>query len=580
MKKVKMILLADFNSIFPNEEQLSPDVYLRGINKPLLLKIACFMLGLKESGSKFYKLETLLEMWFRRENISFAKEIYKNCKLLEEDNNAVVSLISPLASLYFFEYIFAMPEYEETQDEAISEINLFKAYIIFLTNSTKRENVSKEYLENYNEKLKISATLLNQAFPMSDLANYDLGEIFFAQVIKAFLLFQFLESKKEIEYLLKAFYEYFNFIHWKEYLQFMMPLVQGRINHPNEGWTHLTIPKGENFKRICKFLESISLEIIDSEIDYDFRLLRGRPLYKVEEGVYSIISPLFVFEKIFKGLFFKLNEIHNKIPNEKKSIKNLKSFYTTNFSENFLLYKILDHIYGNRSYIKFSGLEISNENIDGGPDYYIRNGNYIFLFENKDVLINAEIKQSSNFELIEDELKKKFYFDKKGNKVTPKAVIQIVQNIRKILKKENVYDVNYNLNSIQIYPLLVLHDTSFNCPGLNAIIDYWFKLELYKLQDEGLNISRVKSLTVINIDTLILYADFFRTKKKTLNDLIEAYIKNSIFDKKKIRKDLDDVSQAYMNTQMSFSYFVNKYTNWGYKKNENELLNKVYHSIL
>lgn len=48
------------------------------------------------------------------------------------------------------------------------------------------------------------------------------------------------------------------------------------------------------------------------------------------------------------------------------------------------------------------------------PDYYIRNGNKIFLFESKDILIPSETKVSNDYENISSELKKRLYYEEKG----------------------------------------------------------------------------------------------------------------------------------------------------------------------
>lgn len=571
-----MGLLVEFNSILYDEESLKPEDYLKGVDKPTLLKLASFMLGLNPNTSKYNDWHELINMWFRIENCDFAKKIWERCEALERSYKTKISLLSPVASLKFFEFIFSLPETEISQDEITSEINLFKAYLIFLSDTTKNETLSKEYLENLDPELRVPGTLLNQTYPIADFSNYDLGDIFVTQLVKAYLLFEFLESSSEAKYLLDAFYRYFKIHSWKEYFQFILPVIQAHIKHPSEGWTQLNIRKDENFERNIDFLEALSLTEFDAELDFDFKLLRSNPIYRVDKGLYAIISPLFVFEKLYKGLYFKLNEIHNTFSIEERTIKNLRSFYTSNFSENYLLYRLLEYIYGERNYIKFSGKEIKK---DGAPDYYIRNGNYVFLFENKDIFINAAIKQSSNFELLEREFKKKLYFEIKDNKVEDKAVLQIINNVRQILTKKNTFDDRYKENKIQIYPLLVLQDSSFNSPGFNFLINYWFDIELKHLNKEGIDISKVKPLTIINIDTLILYSDFLKLKKATLNDLIEAYIRYCSFNDKKRFKDFEHLKMTYADTLLPFSFFIDKHTNVGFKKVNSNFFNQIIQAI-
>ena len=102
------------------------------------------------------------------------------------------------------------------------------------------------------------------------------------------------------------------------------------------------------------------------------------------------------------------------------------------------------------------------------------------------MFINAEIKQSFNFKIVEAQFKKKFYYDEKDGKIHSKAVLQLISNIEKALTLQNKFDMNYNNKNVRIYPLLILHDSSFNCPGLNYVINHWFKSELNKLEGTAL----------------------------------------------------------------------------------------------
>lgn len=240
----------------------------------------------------------------------------------------------------------------------------------------------------------------------------------------------------------------------------------------------------------------------------------------------------------------------------------------------------MKHIYGKRNYIQYSGEELSRKNVIGPPDYYIRNGNALFLFENKDVFINADVKQSYNFRLLEEELKRKFYFEEKQEKKNAKAILQLRNNIEKILSYQNEFDKEYSAENLRIYPILVLHDSSFNAPGLNYVITHWYNIELGKLKDKGLNISQVRPITIINIDCLILYADFLNTKKATLDHLIDKYILFCQFNEKKQYRDLEEFKAVYGETLLSFSYFIDHYNDVGFKKVPARLRNKIMESIV
>jgi hypothetical protein len=579
MGKFNMTLLGDFSAILYDEEPLTPEEYMKGVDKKILLRLASFMNGLDVNSSKFYDWKEFLNMWFRKENFEFKNKIWLRCVDLEIKYKAIVSLISPAASLKFFEAAFSIPKSEILQDPTTSEINLFKAYLLFVSETTSKETVSAEYLESLSGEYRIASTLLSQMYPLSDFTNYDLGNVFVTQLMKANFLFEFLESNKEAKYLIEAFYAKFDIDDWRQYFQYIIPLIEAHSKHTSEGWTEVRVGRDENFEKNCLFLESLTLTDFGEELTPDFKQMRGNPIYKVEDGRYVIISPLFVVEKIFKGLYFKLREIHEVIPKQEKTIKNLRSFYTTNFSENYLLYKILEYIYCDTPYVKYTGEKLAYEGHVGAPDYYLRNGNHLFVFENKDVFINAEIKQSYDFRIVEEELKKKFYYENKEGKIVPRATLQLISNIEKALLKQNSFDLNYKPNSLRIYPILILHDSSFNCPGLNAVINEWFKIELAKLDTRGINTSGVKPITIINIDTLILYADFLKLKRGTLKDLINSYIRFGIFNEKGKYKDFEEYKQAYGKSLLSFSFFIDEHTDSGFHKIPSSLRQKTMKGI-
>ena len=107
------------------------------------------------------------------------------------------------------------------------------------------------------------------------------------------------------------------------------------------------------------------------------------------------------------------------------------------------MYNVLFDVYA-KKYIQKSGEEIKNTyNIDAEPDYYIRNGNKIYLFESKDILIPSEVKISNDYTKITAELKKRLYYEEKGDgSISKKAILQLLYNIKKLLKKNAEWDSN------------------------------------------------------------------------------------------------------------------------------------------
>jgi hypothetical protein len=134
-------------------------------------------------------------------------------------------------------------------------------------------------------------------------------------------------------------------------------------------------------------------------------------------------------------------------------------------------------------------------------------------------LIGAPIKQSYDIDLLMKEIKKKLVVE--GTR--PVGIGQLTTNIRKLVDGTNKYDSGFLPDETNIYPIIVLHDPMFDTPGLNKILNDEMKQEIIRLKDEGLNTDNVKTLTLINIDTLIQLAPSLADGRVTLKELIDHY---------------------------------------------------------
>ncbi len=566
-------LLGQFETILPDENMMPPEQYLEGIDRSTLLRIGTSLIRHNPHTSEFRDWKALLNMWFRPGNNVFKNYVWNKSQQLSDFHGSAISFLFPPAGLKFFELAFNMPETAVEQSELQSEVNLFKAYLYFISDITKRETINPEYAATIEPADKLALIILHQQFPTGEFINYHLYNVFNCQMIKAYMLFEFLEKRPEAQTLLEEMYQHFGLHNWQEYFRFIFPLVYAETQKLDAAWADVNIPQNEQYGQNCFFLDALSLKKLDEELNADFKLLSGNPLYKKSEGLYSVIYPLFLIEKIFKGLFFHFKVLYDAMP--VKMINNWNTFYTKNFAESYLLYNLMEYIYEKRSYIRVTGDQMDDTlKGKGGIDYYLRQGNKICLFESKSVFINADIKQSGDLKKILSELKAKFYYDQKDNgKQKPKAVRQLARNVARVLKMENGFDTNYKPENVSIYPIVIVHDVSFNTPGLNHLLNKWFKEEIAILTDQGLNTARVKMLSIINIDTLIMYADYLRLKKNTIIELLDTYIATRFFNEKRKYKSDDHLKNSYGETLLSFSVFMDQYTKTGFRKVPNTLWN-------
>ena len=325
-----------------------------------------------------------------------------------------------------------------------------------------------------------------------------------------------------------------------EYLKGMLPLVFASIKE-NQGFYTAKTSSQKDTEFLTNWAVSSAGE------GFDFINIRANPLYKIEENEYRILFPLFMCESLYNGLYFKLNKINSGLDKPNKQ-KNFRQFYTSNFSEKYLLNTVLRQLFENK-YVQCSGEQLDEDGISGAPDYYIRNGNKVFLFECKDVLVNGNVKSAVDYLELEKAIKEKFYKTDKA----PKAIVQQINCIEKLQNKEHVYDKRLNPTKAKYYPILITHYRMFDCPGFNKVL-----LEIFNSEIEQRNLSsdNIFPLTVINIDDLINYKSFFKNNLQELEQTIIDYHKYTSWNPKKTFGSEDEELNKKLSTYNSFSKFL------------------------
>ena len=506
-----MVLRLEHSILFPDESKASVDNYINGIGRNIVLLAGSYFASFDKTNPAVRDNQKVLSKWFNEENNSFANWVYNRILELKRKGQEPI-ILNIYSSLKMLEKGFHLQEKQIVTDTE-AEKNIFKAYLLLNELDNNKDNGLFDSIKNQPIELKFPLLILTQTYRYADISFVNYAEVFSEQFVKAIFFFEFIESKYPD--VLAAFLEYYECATWKHYLKKIFPLVHGCIKNTENTVTEIIVEKDAQFEENIRFINKLSfVDEIDELKDYDFVTLRSKPFFRKSEDTYRVIYDLFVFEKIFNSIFFTLRSI------PKLKGFNLKDIFTFQFSEKILLYQILDRIF-KHSVIRYSGRELDEKGIVAAPDYYVRNKKQIFIFESKDIVLNAEIKESSSFETYEKEIKKKLYFDDSSGKTKPKAILQLIASVRKVLENNLQFDeIN---KTIRIYPIIVVHHRQLNVGGLNHLLANWFRDELKRLDGEGLNTKRVSQLTMINISTLIHYSDFLYNKKHSLSRLVEAY---------------------------------------------------------
>ncbi len=505
---IKIVQRLDFSNVFPEEKQEDLLFYLSKVSRETLLKTIGFCTTNPETNFDNFFSNTTLQKeinlrvsdYARKNNIVNKPEVlstYTSLKLAESilSNNAILN--------------------NEKDSVDVDELNLFKAFLIIngqLNGTQKLDNLN----ENNFEKL-VDLTLVFK-FPESDLALFENDDFEFLKLVYATIhkveeLFKFLNSNPDFGELKQKFLESFKAKDEKEFLTQMKYLFGQLLGSKTAKSYIFKVTDKSSFD----FLKSMTSDKI--ELDEDFTHLKDNPIFFLDNDLFSVVNYFFAVDKFYRSTKFKLKEIYESLEPLRKKYGNFFGFFNKNFSEDFLMKNLLDDIFDKKYHVKKPA---SEKELDGEPDYYVRNNNTVLLFENKDVLISKVIKSSANIEDINNVLRSKFVND--GKKSV--GIEQLINSIQEIQDKKFRFDDYVNSkNGLEIYPILIIQDRIFQSPGVNYRLNKWYR-EIAKNQLlEKYNPTNIKGLTVIDIDTLIVWAPYLKAKDKHIKEIINDHLR-------------------------------------------------------
>jgi len=526
MATVKLGLLIEYSDLFDDEPQ-SIDFYLRGLNQKYLEKSLLFLLGpfLDESQNDFRQF---LLKFFSHQNREFAQKIYSKLKVITNDNKISSSILNKYTLLTMFEAIYK----NKTDDLEFgydAEIRIFKAILI----GNQHQNLTKKRAYPLIKERKFPQSTIALAFPYTEINNNNPTKIFITQLVKMIKLMDFLSSHDMGCKLLEKYLNEFGFTNIDDYVNTLTLFISQSINTLYVSKTcEFYVGQSNEFSTICNFIDRLILDSNTTKFEEDFTTIKRNPIIKLGVGHYQIIYLPFVLEKIFRGMYFHLDRLNKNFHSEGQPyLKNFRGVYCYEFSEKTLLYSLLLDIYKKR-YKCFTGEEIKNKGVNAGPDFYMRSGKHVYLFECKDVMIDKKIKVSNDYQQYEAVIREKLYNKKEGNV----GIYQLINNILKIYTGGYSFDNGLFPEKVKIYPILVVHDRSFNVAGLNVLLNLWFEEEKNILKAHGYPISNVQNLVLIDIDTLIFYKQELQNPSIKLNDLLNGYLKKIRYDEEQIIK--------------------------------------------
>lgn len=447
---------------------------------------------------------------------SFESELqHKIADYLGGFYNGVDCLIDRFSFLNLTHYLIAHhndEHHELTKDE---KTRLFKAYLVFCDEYLERISSGSTMPDNYTAedmlKCYMPITLLT-----SDIDTFTDSSL---EVVKGKWFFvDFANSDKKFKQYVEDFIRIKGYVSAIEYLGYIFNIVASSVVH--EPPTNVIVFSEDSGKWI-DFMDGMSMDTESFDENDGLRAIQSRPVYRLDERKYAILFSRFFVDKMFQGMLFDMAAAlasAGTFEDKVEAYKSLKQQVGERFSEQFLLYSTIENTLAKRMPVRLTGETLHKVLKSGEPDYYARRNNRVFIFEFKDVKLDAQTKSSCDFETIRKKLYTCLVENEEGK---PKGVKQLANVIEKklpeILEKT---DTTAPKGEFKVYPVLVYTDGGFDIEGINYYLNGEFRKYLNRIDSRY----QVKDLIMVNLNLLMKLENYFLNGKIELDKVVNEFL--------------------------------------------------------
>lgn len=391
----------------------------------------------------------------------------------------------------------------------------------------------------------LGVLLVNQASQYEFVKRKD----FAYQTLLAYTFFEFLANDLDLNVYLKQFLSCKQVQTYSEYLSHLIGVYGDGLKGDSFGFGIAP----DSIEALF-FFDSIAYDLSadpfanlqNNKPDPDYKLLRTRPLIKQEDSTYYPVHLNFFVDKIYQGLLFDFYQ-HSSIRDKYKDFGKFLGFLGQEFAETQLFDQYLISCFLPKKYlVAVSGNEYSKIEYS---DYYVRESNALYLFEFKNSIINAQIKQSKNFDKIKTEILKKLVYSPENNK--KKGVGQLLNVIHKVAEGGFVFDdlVGKRVGRLHIFPIIIHTDDFFALDGVQNIISEEFSI---LLKQKPIKRHQVNDITLMHLQDIIDIQFLVQSGKTTFKDIIQTYFIN----KKTLAKKKPQTPQELLDKYSGFRPLV------------------------
>ena len=385
-----------------------------------------------------------------------------------------------------------------------TEIDFFNA-LLLINQSVYEFDFDERKHEGEPYDLYLAHLILANNYSNEDVDASDIYDVYRRQLVKSIELFTYLCRDKKLKPIKEQFYAHFRIGNWIDYIiphiasLYWMKQKSGLLAVPGK---HIT---GRKARKVLKRSAVDSLETIPFSDNYDYKVFRAKPYIHLGNNTFAVTNISFVIEHIYNSVYFELKKFRKDAGFT--SDDDFRRYYTTAFSQNFMLNRFLKRCFNGKESVILNGEDcddifktIKVEHVYP-LDFYIRYRDCCVLFEFKDTLLSAQLKDERNPEEFYKEIKKKFVVNQDGR---PKGVAQLMNNAKAIQDGSFVFDKV--AKDIKVYPVLVVDNPVYTIRGMHTKLEYLMRDYCREKSIDG---EYIRPLILVDIATFRLYADYF-----------------------------------------------------------------------
>lgn len=419
------------------------------------------------------------------------------------------------AAIMSFQRLFFSVAPEQKQDYSAQIEKDFSIALLLENQKVYEAEYDPKKYESDPIDLQLARLYLAYNYANEDVESSDTHDLFRRQLTKSVSLFTYLfrSKDKRVKVLRKRFLAHFHIGSWVEYL---IPHVMSlHFLKENSG---LLILKGSGKygKKARRVIEKscIDKDVLIPEGDNpDFMVFRGKPFIRLKKHHYAITNQSFVIEHMFNSVYFELKQYRKDA--RFLSDDEFRQYYTTEFSQKYMFEGYVNRILPHNTQFSITGSQCDDElekarkkgiNTDGivPPDYFIRVPEGCIVFEYKDALTKAKVKESRDAEKLFADIKRKFFENEKGSH---KGITQLLDSVKAIQESSFFFD-KPSPDSI-VYPVLVVDNPVYTMRGMHTLLDYMMREECTR---RGMRSETLKPLVLMDVATLRLYSECFKSE--------------------------------------------------------------------